>query len=194
MANTFEKVINALTRESGFEAGYSTIKRTSGPGVSGEQESDAACAWKDKYLYLLADRDNTKKRLARISSLETESQITELLRDVLPVADGLDLILTHMSGEDDSLNIFQGIKGVGDILNQFLVKYNVTVIDALGDVFDPDFHEALGMTQYPSAAPNTVVRVKRKGYLYRGKLLRPAQVLVATKKEPLLEKRWNPET
>lgn len=179
MADRFEKRIHTLTGESVFKPDFSTGKETSEPEESDDQKSDAASVWKDKYLHLLADLDNTKKRLARASSLEVECQNTDLLRNLLPVADGLDLVLTHISGENSCLNLFQGIKGVKDLLDKFLIKHEVIAFDVLGEVFDPNFHEALGMIQYPAALSNTVVRVERKGYLYRGKLLRPAQVLVA---------------
>ncbi|MCK4507608.1 MAG: nucleotide exchange factor GrpE, partial [Desulfuromonadales bacterium] len=45
---------------------------------------------------------------------------------------------------------------------------------------DPSLHESIGMVRYPSVAPNTIVRVEQKGYLLSGKLLRPAQVLIAS--------------
>lgn len=179
MADTFEKVIHTLTEESFLGAGSVSDKRSSGPGASAGLESDPASIWKDKYLHLLADLENTKKRLARVASLEVEGLNTELLRDILPVADGLDLILTHISGEEDGLNILQGVKGTRDMLDKFFIKYNVKVIDAREAVFNPSFHEALGMVHYPGAVPNTVVRVERTGYVYRDRLLRPAQVLVA---------------
>ena len=98
---------------------------------------------------------------------------------MLPVADWLDLALTHIPGKDDGRKILQGIEGLREILDKFFIKYDVKTIDALGAAFDPNLHEALGMIQHPSAVPNTVVRVERKGYLYHDKLLRPAQVLVA---------------
>ena len=51
-------------------------------------------------------------------------------------------------------------------------------IDALSKPFDPRLHEALGVIPHPKAAPNTVVKVEQKGYMYGDKLLRPAQVVV----------------
>jgi molecular chaperone GrpE len=67
---------------------------------------------------------------------------------------------------------------VRNILNKFFIKYEVKAIDAWGKPFDPRLHEAIGVTRHPKFSPNTVVRVEQKGYLYRDKLLRPAQVLV----------------
>jgi molecular chaperone GrpE len=143
-----------------------------------EHQPDEAAVWKDKYARLLADLENTKKRLARSSTQEVEAEKEALLRDVLPVADGLDLALMHTQQEDDNRSILQGIELVRNILNKFFIKYGVKAIDAWGEPFDPRLHEAIGVVRHHKFPPNTVVRVEQKGYLYRDKLLRPAQVLV----------------
>ena len=146
---------------------------------AGKGKTDISSVWKDRYIRLLADLENTKKRLSRTADQEVEVQKTNLLDDVLQFADGLDLALNHISSGNGNRNIHQFAELLQDILDNFFIKHDVKAIDALGEVFDPNFHEALGMIQHPEAAPNTVVRVERKGYLYRDRLLRPAQVLVA---------------
>ena len=142
--------------------------------------SDEEVVWKERYLRQLADLENTKKRLARSSAQEVEAQKETLLRDILPVADGLDLALLHTSPEDDNRNILQGIEMIRSLLGQFFAKYNVEEMKALGRPFDSSLHESIGMVRYPGVAPNTIVRVEKKGYLLSGKLLRPAQVLIAS--------------
>jgi molecular chaperone GrpE len=107
-----------------------------------------------------------------------EAEKEALLRDVLPVADGLDLAVMHTSREEDSRNLLQGIELIRNILDKFFIKYEVKAIDAWSKPFDPRLHEAIGVARHPKFPPNTVVRVEQKGYLYRDKLLRPAQVLV----------------
>jgi len=179
MANELHEKADAETIGQRSQADNSFNKQTSGQQQAGDQTSDAASVWKDRYIRLLADLENTKKRLARAAAQEVERQKEKLLDDVLQVSDGLDLALLNISSENDSRNILQGIELLRDILDKFFVKYDVTVIAAWGEMFDPNLHDAIGMVQHPTATPNTVVRVERKGYLYRGKLLRPAQVLVA---------------
>ena len=144
-----------------------------------ERLSDVAMmVWKEKYLRLIADLENTKKRLARSSAQEVEAEKEALLRDVLPVADALDLAFIHASPEEDNRSILQGIELIRNMLNTFFTKYDVRAIDSWGQPFDPRLHEALGVERHPKVPPNTVVRVERKGYLYGDKLLRPAQVVV----------------
>jgi molecular chaperone GrpE len=179
MANEIKKNINTTVKNSVSQPGYSLKKESSGRREVVGQKSDTASVWKDKYLHLLADLENTKKRLARASAVEIEGQNTKLLKEMMQVADRLDLVLNHVSGEDDSRNIFQGIKGIKDIFDKLFIKYDVKIIDALGAVFDPNLHEAIEMIRDPVAIPNTVVRVMKKGYLYHEKLLRPSQVMVA---------------
>jgi molecular chaperone GrpE len=181
MADEMQGNADAVIRGQRSQADNRFNKETSGQRQTGDQKSDMASVWKDRYIRLLADLENTKKRLARDSAQEVERQKEKLLNDVLQVADGLDLALLHLSSENDSRNILQGIELIRDILDKIFIKYDVAIIAAWGEVFDPNLHEAIGMVQHPAAAPNTVVRVEKKGYLYRGKLLRPAQVLVAAR-------------
>lgn len=151
------------------------------PAQSGEQETDMVSAWKNKYLLLLADLENTKKRLARTSVQEVAAEKEKLLRDMLPIADGLDLAHLHTESDGNDRNILQGIELIQNILTKFFSKNEVQVIEAWGKQFDPRLHEALGVIRNPKVGPNTVVRVEKKGYMFRDKLLRPAQVLVASR-------------
>jgi molecular chaperone GrpE len=179
MTDEIQKNIHAVVEEPVLHGDCSLDKEISGSQASDEKISDMASVWKDRYVRLLADLENTKKRLARDSGQEVGRQKEKILKDVLLFADGLDLSLIHLTGKNDNRNILQGIELLQNILDKFFFDHDVTIITALGEVFDPNIHEAIGMVQHPAAAPNTVARVEKKGYLYRGKLLRPAQVLVA---------------
>ena len=141
---------------------------------------DEAAFWKKKYLYILADLENTQKRLTRSSAQEVEQQQKEILRDVLPIADYLDMALMHLTRNEDCKNILDGIELVRNLINKFFAKYDVQEIDAWGKPFDPTLQEAIGVIQQSEIPPNTVARVEQKGYLYRDELLRPARVLVVS--------------
>lgn len=144
------------------------------------QDMDEAAEWKKKYMYMLADLENTKKRLSRSSAQEVEEQKKELLRDVLPIADCLDMALMHLTRQEDCKNILDGVELVRNLLKKYFTKYDVQEIDAWGKPFDPTRQEAIGVIQHPEIPPNTVARVEQKGYLYRNELLRPARVLVVS--------------
>lgn len=165
-----------MADEIQINTGTSWDKKT----VTDQKSPDEGAVWKDRYLRLLADLENTKKRLTRTSAQEVEAKIETLLRDILQVADGLDLALSHTSHEEDSRNILQGIEMNRSLLGKIFSKYGVEEMKALGQLFDPSLHESIGMVRYPSVTPNTIVRVEQKGYLISGKLLRSAKVLIAS--------------
>ena len=146
------------------------------------QDMDEAAVWKKKYLYILADLENTQKRLTRSSAKEVEQQKKELLRDVLPIADCLDMALMHLTRQEDCKNVSDGVESVRNLINKFFTKYDVQEIDAWGKPFDPNLQEAIGVIQHAEVPPNTVARVEQKGYLYRNELLRPARVLVVSER------------
>ncbi|WP_242637556.1 nucleotide exchange factor GrpE [Desulfobacter hydrogenophilus] len=178
MTDEMQKNTRASTGNIGTLPDSGSEDETSRVWQPDEQQPDEAAVWKEKYVRLFADLENTKKRLARSSAQEVEAEKEALLRDVLPVADGLDLAVMHTSREEDSRDLLQGIELIRNILNKFFIKYDVKTIDAWGKQFDPKLHQAIGVMRHPKFPPNTVVRVEQKGYLYSDKLLRPAQVLV----------------
>ena len=143
-----------------------------------EAPKDESAFWKGQFLYLSAELENTKKRLTRRAAEDVEAEKEGLLRDVLEVADGLDLALAHSSPTEENKSLFQGIELIQTIMTQFLAKYGVSEIDAWGKPFDPTIHEAIGVVPDPRVAPGTVLRVEQKGYRLDEKLLRPARVLV----------------
>ncbi len=71
------------------------------------------------------------------------------------------------------------LKGLLDVLN----KYGVTPIEAVGQAFDPVKHEAMAQVESADHQPNTVIKEYHKGYLFNGRLLRPALVTVAKTRE-----------
>jgi molecular chaperone GrpE len=178
MTDEMQKNTRAAAGNTGMQPNSGTADEVPRVSQTNEQQPDDAAVWKGRYVRLYADLENTKKRLARSSTQEVEAEKEALLRDVLPVADGLDLAIMHTSREEDSRDFLQGIELIRNIINKFFIKYEVKAIDAWGKPFDPSLHEAIGVTRHPKFPPNTVVRVEQKGYLYRDKLLRPAQVLV----------------
>lgn len=136
---------------------------------------------KNKYLRALADLDNFKKR----SAIEQDSLIQfaneNLIRELLPALDGFERALTaHKKPKDDEF-----IKGVALIKRQIedaLKKFGVTETEALGKAYDPNLHEAI-LTKESDKPENTVIEELQKGYTLKGRLLRPAMVIVSKKGE-----------
>jgi molecular chaperone GrpE len=139
-------------------------------------ESEAA-EWKEKYLRLAAEQENHRQRLERNYASQAQQEKEQVLRDMLPLADNLERTLAHAAGEGAALQ-----EGVALTLKAFanaLARHRVKRIDALGQPFDPNLHEAVGHSSESNQAPGTVTAVEETGYTHDGKLLRPARVWVA---------------
>ena len=138
-----------------------------------------AAEWQDKYTRLYAELENSKKRLARLYANQAEQDKEHLLRDMLPLADNLERALANASGVEAVGELRQGVALTLKAFVDALAKHGVRPIQAQGQPFDPELHEAAGAVRQPGLPPGTVVRVEQKGYTVGDKLLRPARVLVA---------------
>lgn len=144
-----------------------------------EQIQAEAAEWQDKYTRLYAELENSKRRLARLYANQAEQDKEHLLRDMLPLADNLERALANASGVEAAGELRQGVALTLKAFVDALAKHGVRPIQAQGQSFDPELHEAAGAVRQPGLPPGTVVRVEQKGYTVGDKLLRPARVLVA---------------
>jgi molecular chaperone GrpE len=145
-------------------------------GASGTAELEAEVArLDDRFKRARADLDNYRKRTAK----EVERQITEgtdaLLADWLDVADSVQRALTMDA--DGSLG--DGLRAVGEQIEATLARRRVERVGAVGELFDPEFHEAVAVAPATDRPDGTVVEVIRSGYVRDGRVLRPALVAVA---------------
>lgn len=153
------------------------------PGSEAAEEGEPD--WKEKYLRLYADLENTKRRLARNYEIKTEQEKEKLLRDMLPLADNLERALAHAAAETGRQDgaqrdspLYQGIELTLKAFRDVMARYGVQPVEAQGEPFDPELHEAVGLLSNPDLPPGTVASVELKGYTFRDRLLRPARVLV----------------
>lgn len=136
----------------------------------------------NKYLYLYADFENYKKRVIKERSDLVKFGHESLVRDLLQVADNLDRALEHTANVEA---LVQGIRMVNQQLKDTLGRYGVKSIEALGQKFNPEQHEAVGQEkvagEQDGQEDGSIIREHQKGYTLHGRLLRPARVVVATK-------------
>ena len=144
-----------------------------------EQDKELADL-KDKYLRVLADAENTRKRIRQQSEESVRLQRENFLRDLLPIADNLErAVEAARSGGGANQPIVDGVEMVLRSLLEFLRSHGVTQISAVGQPFDPQFHEAVDHVHSAEHPPNTVVSEFHRGYLIGDRTLRPARVAVA---------------
>jgi len=143
-------------------------------------EKDKKENW-DRYLRTAADLENLRKRQKREmddARLESKGRV---LKEMLPVVDNLERAIEHATAQAGTNPIVEGVQLV---LRQFLTAFerlDVTPIEAAGQPFDPNLHEAISQ-QETDAPPGTVVQVLQRGYKSGDRLLRPALVVVAKAK------------
>lgn len=131
---------------------------------------------KDKYLRLVAEYDNFRKRTAK-EKAETFSDATiKTISDMLPVYDNFERALSTECSDEN----FK--KGVEMIFNQFtecFKKIGVEVINPIGEEFNPDVAQAVNQVQDENLGENEVSQVFQKGYKLGDKMIRYAMVVVA---------------
>ncbi len=144
-----------------------------------------AADYKDKYLRSLAEFENYKKRALKERAETLKYQGEKILFDLLDVVDNFERALAQ--AEQDPASLKEGVPLVHKLFVDILKKWEVVSEGALGRPFDPNKHRALSRLAVDNAAPGTVVGEMRKGYSYRDRLLRAAEVVVAT--SPQIEKK-----
>ena len=135
----------------------------------------------DKMLYFQAEFENFKKLKAKEKQEVLKFGNETLLKELIPVLDNMERALEHSAHADDVKAIEEGVK---IILNQFLKvleKAGVERIEAVGQKFDPNIHEALYQEERDDMEPDTVVSEVEKGYLLNGRVVRPSRVSVSKK-------------
>ena len=135
----------------------------------------------DKYLRERAELENVRKRLQRDKVEALRFANEGLARDLLPVVDNLERAVEHAEAGGDGQPLLEGVRLVLRSALDVLERYGVKRIDAVGDVFDPNRHEAIARVPDGDVEPNRVVRQFLPGYFLHDRLLRAAQVGVSTR-------------
>ena len=133
---------------------------------------------KDRLLRLQADFDNFRRRSAKereeISAVVTQN----FCKDMLPLLDNFE---RAMAAETKDVEAFQ--KGVEMIFTQFqevLKKNGLEQIEAVGQKFDPNFHQAVMRVEDPEREDDTVAQELQKGYMVKGRVIRPSMFQVVS--------------
>ncbi len=135
--------------------------------------------YRDMALRSRAELDNYRKRVAREKEDAIRYANLSLLERILPVVDNFDLGLQAARTAEDAAAVVSGLDMVRKQLADFLRDQGVDAIDAEGQPFDPNLHEAMGSEASPDVPEGSVVRQLRKGYKLKDRLLRPASVFVS---------------
>ena len=147
---------------------------SSAEGVAAEVEK-----YKDAALRARADLDNYRKRVAREKEDAIRYANNSLLESLLPILDNFELGLEAAKNTPEATGIVQGLQMVRKQLEDFLRDHGVEIVNAEGNPFDPNLHDAVAHEPSADVAEGTVIRQLRKGFKLKDRLIRPASVIVS---------------
>ena len=143
-----------------------------------EEEKAKYAELNDKYLRLQAEFDNYRKRTAK-EKIEMSAMASEnVIKDILPVLDNLELAIQNMEKNGNDADI-QGVTSIYRLFKDILKKKGVEEIEAMDAEFNTDEHEALTLSPAPDESKKgKVIYVDKNGYKLNGKVIRFARVVV----------------
>jgi molecular chaperone GrpE len=135
----------------------------------------------ERLLRTTADFDNFKKRAAREKQDAIRYANEGMLEKLVPVLDNFDAALSaaQASSADGAQSLQTGVAMIFQQLKKVLTESGLEEVDAAGQTFDPNLHEAVSQQESADVPEGAVLQQLRKGYKLRDRLLRPATVVVA---------------
>lgn len=150
-----------------------------------EEKTREADATHDRYLRALAELDNARKRAQRDREEYIRFANESLLRELLPVLDNFDRAIQAARASAEAEAFVAGVELMQRELLRVLEKFGVTAFSAVGELFNPERHEAVARVPTTDHPEMTVVEETLRGYLLNGRVLRPAMVTVAVRPDDL---------
>jgi molecular chaperone GrpE len=134
-----------------------------------------------RVLMAQAEAENFRKRMRRDFEDQLKFAALPLVSDILEVRDNLiRAIQSTENADDDASGLKQGVAMVAKQLDDTLTKYAVREIPAEGELFDPNYHEAISQMPSETQPAGTVAHVALTGFQMHDRVIRPSQVIVST--------------
>jgi molecular chaperone GrpE len=134
---------------------------------------------RDAQLRAYAEMENVRKRAQRDVEAAHRFAVERFAADLIEVRDTLELGIAAAGAAPEAMTFVEGMQATLRMVDKAFDKAGITVVDPLGQPFNPEFHEA--MVTQPSAEhpPGSVMAVIQKGFTLNGRLLRAARVVIA---------------
>jgi molecular chaperone GrpE len=162
----------------GSSGGAETSSETPRLTPSSEAE-DRLAALNEKYLRLLAEYDNYRKRTARDLEYVMNSATEKLLSQFLSILDNLDRATEHKNDRTTFEEYVKGIAMIEDQLRQVLSQAGLERMEVIGSRFDPEIHSAVFQQESKDHEPGTIIAEAEKGYTLQGRIIRHPKVVVS---------------
>lgn len=141
-----------------------------------EIEKQKVKDYEDKIKHVLADYQNLNKKTQSDIEKGVNTKIEEFMLDFLKIYD--DFIRAKQVFSESKINT-NGLDSILKNMDSLLSKYNIIPIDALGEIFDPNLHEAISIIEDSELDNNTIVKELRKGYISHKRVIRPTLVEIS---------------
>ena len=137
---------------------------------------------KDKYYRNLAEMENFKKRMNEDLKKERKYAGITMADKLIDSLEVFDQALNMQTEDKNMMNFLYGFKMIKDMMFNALKDEGVVLVESkIGDDFDPNVHEAMDVEYDPKAKEHTILKIIKKGYKYKDRILRPAMVIINIK-------------
>jgi molecular chaperone GrpE len=135
----------------------------------------------ESVLRAQAEMQNVRRRAERDVENAHKFALDKFSADLLPIIDSLERALDAADSlESDAVKAMKdGMELTLKMFVDALAKHGVEQLNPVGEPFNPEFHQAMSMVPNPDMEPNSVMAVMQKGYVLKGRLVRPAMVIVS---------------
>ncbi len=146
-----------------------------------EQLAETAKKEQDILLRSRAELDNMRRRAEADVEKAHKFALEKFAKDILNTIDNLERALaTPANKEDESIKtLFDGVELTLKELLATVARFGIEPVGVVGEVFNPDLHQAISMQPVEGFETNQITTVLQKGYLLNGRVIRPAMVMVA---------------
>ncbi|MEX2415508.1 MAG: nucleotide exchange factor GrpE [Paenibacillaceae bacterium] len=133
-----------------------------------------------RFLRVQADFDNFRRRSRQEKEEFAKYASSKLIEQLLPVLDNFERALATGRETTDTESLLKGVDMIFRLLSQVLEQEGLKPIEAVGQPFDPEFHQAIMQVESAEHVEGTIVEEIQKGYNLKDKILRPAMVKVSS--------------
>jgi len=145
-----------------------------------ELEKQKVSQFEEKLKHVLADFQNLSRKTQLDIEHGVNSKINEFMLDFIKIYD--DFLRAKEVLSESKINA-DGLNSILKNMESLMQKYNVTPIEALGEIFDPNFHEAISIISDSTLDDNTITKEIRKGYISHKSIIRPTLVEISKKED-----------
>lgn len=149
-----------------------------------EAEQKATENW-ERVLRMQAESENALRRAERDVANAHKYALEKFVSELIPIIDSLELCENSVPADmrKAAQSVIDGVDLTLKMFYAAMEKFNVKQVNPVGEVFNPEFQQAISMQYDPNVQPGMVINVLQKGYTLNGRLVRPALVVVAKAQE-----------